>query len=100
PSKVDDFTESLRKEYYRYIKNGHVTKPHGNAKLTTEEEDVLIGIALGMTRTGKVMGASDIQRLACDLFPSQTLGGNGTFNPLIIYTQSGRALIWFAQRLG
>ena len=73
-SKLEDFADNLRKEYYRQYKRDSKETRHGNSKLSTYEEDLLIGISLGMTRSGRSMGAKEIRQLAADIFPGQTFG--------------------------
>lgn len=51
-SRVPNFISSLRKEFYRQRRPSAVTIKHGNHKLTKEEDDLLIGYGLGMTRCG------------------------------------------------
>ncbi len=72
--KAPDFTESLRKTFYRVKKNSNDVQYHGNSKLTKEDEDLLLGITLGMTRCGDSMGAKEIRALAADLFEGITFG--------------------------
>jgi hypothetical protein len=74
-AKAPDFTESLRKAYYHAKKKPNADYYHGNSKMTVEDEDLLIGIALGMTRCGESMGAKEIRTLAADLFEEYTFGG-------------------------
>lgn len=73
-AKIPDFTESLRKAYYLAKKKPSGEQYHGNAKLSVEDEDLLLGIALGMTRSGDAMGAKEIRALAADLFEGMTFG--------------------------
>ena len=63
------FVETLRKKYYRSLKKEKAgDEAHGNAKLTSDEEAILLGFVEATVLSGEPMAPADVRRLAKHLF--------------------------------
>jgi len=63
------FLETLRRKYYRSLQKAKTgDDAHGNAKLTQDEEAVLLGFVEATVLSGEPMSPGDVRRLAKQMF--------------------------------